>query len=815
MTLPLTKLGKDVFAGRDAAGNPRQVDNGEAVVWSTEMERALDGAVVGRIDQVTWSGLSAITGAHTGQPAQVYGPDAGTHTDPVVGGTVANTGTFIWSASPAGWRRVGGLPAAIIHALNTGTGTANAVQATVDATFATEPYRALVSVNFTATNSGAMTLAINGETPRAIVTNIGDPIPADYVIAGMAALVQIDEDGAYRFFTYGDAAAVQAAAEAALAAIRDLYLGAFANDAAATAAAGGSPVTGQLYTNTTSDLMRRWNGTGWVDATQVAGTINSGSAVSDGVETDFTLPDEAEAANTHIYIDGRRITSGYTLSAGALSFSEAVGDGVPIDWDVFEIVPLGVTTTSMVVDGEGNTLADVLADLETAVSRGGLVVPSDYGAVGDGTTDDTDALQAMFDDIAAGVVIYLEAKTYKYTTLTIDTGCTVWSGHLSSDKDDDGAQITVGKSARVTWVAVELSGGGGKGTAVNAHDIVRQQGTSRTDRAVGMGFYRCKIHGAGLQGVWTRWADDVVFEDCHLWDIAYAGLMMESPQRFRMRGGSIVMLDAVGISSNAYGCALTHDTVGYSSDPNAGTPRANNHFPIDCNVDGTTFIGPQIWEALDFHGGYQMTFVNCKIYACKYGIMAGNSSGSAASYAGYQNIIAKNIIDTRLPDGTSAGVTPALGITVQGGASGTLGTSWQLVVTGNVIRGYGNATPSTASVPIHVNVYADQTIVANNIITNWVGYGIVVGLGSGTLALNGNIFSRMSAAGGAGTACIYMTSDYGGRAVVVGNVLDPGTYAPAYGLRVAGSASVSYASDFRGAGTEYSDASGNGRDAWA
>lgn len=50
----------------------------------------------------TWAHLAAQTGG-AGQMAVIFS-DAGTHTDPVVGGTVSNSGFFSWSASPAGWK---------------------------------------------------------------------------------------------------------------------------------------------------------------------------------------------------------------------------------------------------------------------------------------------------------------------------------------------------------------------------------------------------------------------------------------------------------------------------------------------------------------------------------------------------------------------------------------------------------------------------------------------------------------------------------------------------------------------------------------
>ena len=60
----------------------------------------------------TWSALNALTGTFAGQAAEVAASDTGTHTDPVVGGTVSNYGRFAWSSSPAGWKRIGDSPPA-------------------------------------------------------------------------------------------------------------------------------------------------------------------------------------------------------------------------------------------------------------------------------------------------------------------------------------------------------------------------------------------------------------------------------------------------------------------------------------------------------------------------------------------------------------------------------------------------------------------------------------------------------------------------------------------------------------------------------
>lgn len=159
----------------------------------------------------------------------------------------ANNGIYrkIGASGTGSWTKIAELPYSVVYAQNAGTGTADAVEATSSVPISTSPHAQLISVPFTATNTAAMTLSINGETPRPLVTNVGAAIPAGYVQAGMAALVQIDGNGNYRLFSYGDASAIQAAAEAAQLAAED------AAERAESAAAGvESPVSYEPQTLT-------------------------------------------------------------------------------------------------------------------------------------------------------------------------------------------------------------------------------------------------------------------------------------------------------------------------------------------------------------------------------------------------------------------------------------------------------------------------------------------------------------------------------------------------------------------------------------
>lgn len=333
----LTKKAVDIFAPTDAAGQPRSPINGDAQVWGTELERSIDGAAIGRKDFKQWTGLDNSPGDYEGQPGIVWGPDSGTHTEAVSGNTVPNEGQYRWNASAGEWSRMAGLPNDLIRADNTGAGTADAIEATtIPSSYDESPYQALISVNFVAANTGAMTVALNGEAPRDLVSNTGDPIPAGYVQAGMAALVQIDSDGHYRLFSYGDAQAILAEAEAA----RDDAIA--ARDAAQTSEAAAEA------------------------AESGAESARDAAVAAAEASGDVAFYDTFSDANADV---------------GSLPEGQVV--------EVFADETKGDHRTRYRVEG-GELVYKI--DLDTT-EGGGIVFVHDFGAVGDGVTDDTEAVR--------------------------------------------------------------------------------------------------------------------------------------------------------------------------------------------------------------------------------------------------------------------------------------------------------------------------------------------------------------------------------------------------------------------------------------
>lgn len=101
--IPVPSLAKQLAgsgAVADAVAAAAVAQNGR--IATLEQNQTL-----GKIVAASWSDLASLAGTVARQGAEVLDSDTGTHTDPVVGGTVANAGTYQWSAAPAGWKRIG------------------------------------------------------------------------------------------------------------------------------------------------------------------------------------------------------------------------------------------------------------------------------------------------------------------------------------------------------------------------------------------------------------------------------------------------------------------------------------------------------------------------------------------------------------------------------------------------------------------------------------------------------------------------------------------------------------------------------------
>jgi hypothetical protein len=156
-----------------------------------------------------------------------------------------------------------------------------------------------------------------------------------------------------------------------------------------------------------------------VDPGAIAGVVVVQDHTGDGVTTAFGMGASPSSENaTNVFIDGvYQNKSTYSISGSTLTFSEA-----PPLYSAIEIVSnqtsiIGGTDAGLVTYNEGG-LGAVTRTVQSRLRD--FVSVKDFGAVGDGVTDDTAAIQAALDSGAK--LILLPRGDYKITsTLTIPT----------------------------------------------------------------------------------------------------------------------------------------------------------------------------------------------------------------------------------------------------------------------------------------------------------------------------------------------------------------------------------------------------------
>ena len=199
----------------------------------------------------------------------------------------------------------------------------------------------------------------------------------------------------------------------------------------------------------------------YVSPDTVKTTVYVSDFQGDGTTTSFTLTaNPFSENNTQVYIDGvYQEKTGYSVLGTVLTFSQAPPNlsGIEVTMLAAEEIQIGTTSADLVSytpAGAGAVVTDVQTELrKQSASDGTVYTPAgtgavattvqaklresvsvkDFGAVGDGTTDDTAAITAAF---AVGKKqVYMPAGVYKITsTITItDYYSLKGDGHTSEN----------------------------------------------------------------------------------------------------------------------------------------------------------------------------------------------------------------------------------------------------------------------------------------------------------------------------------------------------------------------------------------------
>ena len=256
------------------------------------------------------------------------------------------------------------------------------------------------------------TLSLDGSTPNAMGADL-DMNSNDILNAGSITANALSVDGK-------DINALAAQAEASAQAAADTldefetkYLGAKATDP--TVDNDGNPLqAGALYVNTGSNSLLYYDGVAWIAPAQAATRVVA--ATGDGTTTDYALgTSSVNEQSVFVYVDGvYQNKDGYSISGSTLAFSEAPPLNAAIEVVVFTAVAVGGTLSELVTYNQGGTGA---VDTTVQAKLQEFVSVKDFGAVGDGVTDDTAAIQAAINQ--GGKIYFPSNKTYVSSRIQI------------------------------------------------------------------------------------------------------------------------------------------------------------------------------------------------------------------------------------------------------------------------------------------------------------------------------------------------------------------------------------------------------------
>ena len=448
-----------------------------------------------------------------------------------------------------------------------------------------------------------------------------------------------------------------------------------------------------------------------------------------------------------VFMNGVRLAASQYTETNTTTITLAF---TPIATDEFTVVVGRVMDVTAVTRNNVGAVLYPITAMEIAAS----VIPTDYAyAPGDvrrygfngdgGTTDNTVAFQSALTANAgfvpvvvpnmgayakltgrvtapANTTIVLENNAELRWTATAATGSTLLDSATRPGIEVTGDNFTIeGKGI----IAGPLAG-----VYVGGEIGIFAKGTNTATRKTGFTIGgEVEIRNWGYAGWVCQFVNGINASGFHTHDCGHAGWFAFScshSEVYNFETGDITP----GTGGNAYGYSCTHDSTGYSTDPNIATPRlVANPFCIDFKVHDFTVYNVPLWTGADSHGGHEVEFYNFHVYNCRGGAHIASGSGDALNYGGENCKIYNFHITTKRRDGstTTVAAVDMNGIVLNGGSSRA---SISPMAYNGTLDGYGdNANTS------HViqGIYCDDVKIHDITLTNWRGYGVYTSGSSG------------------------------------------------------------------------------------
>lgn len=395
-------------------------------------------------------------------------------------------------------------------------------------------------------------------------------------------------------------------------------------------------------------------------------------------------------------------------------------------------------TTAKMADGTAGSLLGYSSTGAAAVITPKVFDASGYGATGDGTTDDTTALAALFTAASGATARLASGRTYKTTSqLTLPAGtildlngATISAAHTGYGIYIAGSNVTI-QNGFITKAADQgVYAAGSMG--IYAIGTVNGAGVAPT-KITNLRFMNLNVSGFGHTGINILYASDVLVTGCYISTCGYSGVTGLSVDKMIVQVCTVDGLTGATSSGNAYGIAFT-------SVSDADFVR----YPVseDCLASSNIVKNVTSWHGIDTHAGERIVFEGNTVSNCRRGIILTYHPAAGPTDCRVIN----NVIQTDLT-GTNAFGADAVGDGIWDiGATGALAT--RNIISNNNVYQHGGKIATGAGLFIEC---ATGGTYSGNVFKECTGNGIYISSNVTNPLISGNVFFDTKSAGtGAG-----------------------------------------------------------------
>ena len=488
-----------------------------------------------------------------------------------------------------------------------------------------------------------------------------------------------------------------------------------------------------------------------------------------GSQTAFTLSgNPATKNNTSVYVSGvYQAKSTYSLSTTTLTFSTAPPSGTS-NIEVVWALPISIGTPSdgTITDAKINSTSKLYNRVNDIISV------KDYGATGDGSTDDSVAIQNA---VNAGSYVYFPPGTYRITT-TINIPANVTIEGREAKIHYTGSSIALRlRGDRITVRNLTIYGDWAGPPYVGGNiGIYSQENVFEPSLAITTLYYatieNCTIYNFGQSGIQIFSSAYVNIRNNTIYNTGQHGMLLVSVFDCAVTGN---MIKNIGSNTGnlAYGIALSRlSSATIGGVPSTSISLVNGPIPENITISNNYIEDVFDEVAIDLHSGKNIAITGNVVRTSRIGVNLEHGT-AGVYYATCTNI---SIAGNSFSGLTTAGkVSAGVFIDAQSGAA-EIATG--IAISGNTFNYFGldaaDIFRAGSNGVIYVN-YASGVSITGNTFNN--SYGRCVALGDFTYdcTIIGNTVSNLSSANN-GTTMIqnaFETLSGSARAIINGNTM--------------------------------------------